>query len=496
MRDSTSASVSTLWEEGLSHFRRGNYYAARDLWKMSLNEASSIREKARISNSLGAAEFYLQGCETARVYFERANALSLRSETPDPLRIRYLTNLAMMHIQMDHIDAAVQTSLEAVELVSKERPLESAHAMTISVYAFLRHELYREVIHLHDGWLEISELLPDGQRDRRTASFLHNLGFAAQAMNDMESAQYFYLQSIESFSLPETLRELSRLYLLQGDVENSIIYSDQLYDSVWGFAMLTQSPELIAQKSELAYSLVLVGMFAYYANHRALFERCIEKAELYFGQMSRWDEWLRMRELDSSLAARRVNVPAAAFDWDRWNRFLDDLTLLDSLESLFPNVVRMTHTATNLAEHLAEEIDVDMRIHRKRLQGAGRMAYVGLTAMSASESEARYILMNRDSKREMTDLSVRLLEIYPQSDAYRGLIEYTGTPDVGRTLSPEDTKLAQCLAMAFDYVQCMEFESRSHDDAVQSLVEEAQQNYDSDVVRAFWKHMATTETGA
>lgn len=474
--------MSGPWDKGLEHYAKGNYYAARDFWQLALANAQTFREQARASNSLGVAAFLLANPEDAMVCFERANALSLRSETADPFRIRYITNLAHVLLYSDHNDVAVKTALAAAKLASVEQAEDSANAFCVCVSVFLRNELYRDVIRLYDHWQAIQPALPEAGRERKTASFLHNLGYAAQAVNDSESALHFYQEAIRTYALPATHRELSKLYLLAGEVSTSLAHAETLYDALWDH-------EMLSQKTELAETLVLVGMFAYHAGQHTLFENCVEKAELYFGQMSRWDEWLQMRDLGAVLAAHPARVPATALDWERWTSFLADLTLSDSLESLFPGMFRMAQIATHLAHQLATQLDLTEEHHTRRLLSAGRLAYLGLTALSPNETEARRTLRDAAATQEMTELSVRLLDVYPHCKPHRDLIRYSRLTTGGDPVEIEDVKLANCLGISFDYVERVEIGSMSHDQAVRSVMKDSSKKYHSDVIEQFVRHM-------
>ncbi|WP_169794788.1 hypothetical protein [Alicyclobacillus kakegawensis] len=241
---------------------------------------------------------------------------------------------------------------------------------------------------------------------------------------------------------------------------------------------------------KLADNLYLIGLFAYYAAQRDLSARCVEKAEIYLGQACYWNEWLKVRDFDSWVSQRDIVIPEDTFDWPLWHQFLDELSLIDSFETMFPRFAHMPRYEANLAAQLYERIVPDAPWDDiRRLQVAGRLVYLGLTVMTSNEEEAASILSDRSSIPEIGQLGVRLLEAYPHSENYRYLIPACRKGADVSGLTDEDRLMAECLGLSLDYVELMELYGLSHDEAMRELASSRYHLYDPRVVDSFRAQM-------
>jgi tetratricopeptide (TPR) repeat protein len=470
--------MDNSWHEGLTHYYKGNYYAAKELWQIAYAQAGTESERARCANSLGVAIAELNGPAQARAYYERALAICDQEGNKDGLRIKYMTNLAVTLLQLDHIEDAVKLVRSGLPLITKDSPEQSAVGFSAFIYTFLRGELHEEVLSLESTFLELIDALPEGHRRAKLAATIyHNFAHCASAMGQVEQALHYYLRAFDAWPLPETMQAISRAYLFQGDVEEAMMYMDEIYDDVWNFALDTR-------KAGLAGSLVLIGGFAYYAGHQSLFERCLDKADLYFGQLSWWTEWLNLKKFESTLGQKVIQVPSQVLDWSRWQAFLDDLSLMDGLETMFPAIFRMALLASELAERIAQHLDIDVHMHSRRLQTAGRMQYLGLTALCATEQEAKDLLRTFAAQAEICGMSAKLLEAYPHSIDYRDIVRLSRNGPFTNA-SSSDEHLAQCLGIAFDFVEEVELTEKTHQAIVTELLEVKGNYYNTPVLEAF-----------
>lgn len=94
---------------------------------------------------------------------------------------------------------------------------------------------------------------------------------------DYDNASYYYQQAVSVHEMHTTVQELARVQLLQGRLEESLQQIAKLYQPLWmeWFTM---------QKVDLADTMLLIGMIAYFAGRGDLYLRCMEKSELYYGQ--------------------------------------------------------------------------------------------------------------------------------------------------------------------------------------------------------------------
>lgn len=465
-----------LMQRATKHFYRQNYYAARDLWETALDECGDDGQVEACLNALGATYDRIQGTGFSRPYFERALELE-RGVTLSELGLKVRTNLIHVLTRASHVDTALQVIRQTEDLPYDGNPLRMA-LFEVSVFnAFSRAELYDEILE-RLGRVEglFRELPPSEMRNRHFASLYQYSGYAAQMLGDHEQAVHYYQQALNTLPTPDVWRDLAKVYLLIGDSESALSCLEQLYPLIWRLTTVTE-------RIELAYTLELLAMFAWLASEQVLFRKCTEKAELYFGQESHWTEWLQMQNLEESLNDLLLNKQTIQMAWEPWNGFLDELNLLDGFNAMFPMLWPILRNAATLATRLYGEVrgvgEVE-EIHL--LERAARLAYVGLTALAVSEREARQTLKQRDMQQQLAILSVKLLETYPYTQKYKGIVGLCRE----NHLQPANREevMAVSLGMALRYVELVEFHLVSHETAL-SQVQTEYQDGASEVVSAF-----------
>ncbi len=468
------------WEVGLEHFRRGNYYAARDLWNEELASAQAYGDKVRAWNSLGAAIYTLNGPKEALKYFEPLNRMVAEEMPQDPSRAKYLCNLALVLLELDMSESAIAVARQVVELLQTQKVADPLFAITVCLIVFNRYDLQDEALAYE---AEIRAYLDTQMHNRQVspvdlARCFHCLGRSHQyAQNDAQAFEYF-VRAVQLCELPETLQELSRISLMHGRPESAIQHASKLFGTLWTRQVRAQ------QRVDLADTLSLIGMLAYYANRHELSRACIEKAELYYGQMFRWRQWASMRELPDSLPRLDISFPRGAIDWEQWQTFVEQLSLLDTIESMFPTLYRWSELANNLSVRLAKRLVPEFANIWPTLRVSGRLAYLGLTALAATETEAKELLRDESMREEIGHYGARVLDSYPRSKYHQTLVRYcrTRVPD---DLTMDMQTMAQCIGVALHFVESVEHNDWSHVQAANHLVHHRREFYHPTVLEAF-----------
>lgn len=472
--------MNKLWERGLEHFHRRNYYAARDIWQDVLNAAETNEWRIRAGNSLGAAMCKIRGEECALEYFQQVEQL-VRTENPtNPQRLKYMGNIAIAHLQMDASEHALMLVREMIQMMrTPDSGFASLYAISVCISVLCRYDLHDEALQYEaevKTYLERNAAQLEVSRGELARGY-HSLGWAHQHAQNYDIANEYYLQAAQIYEFPETVQELARIALLKGDADAAIRYASKLFDTIF-----RQEAQL--KKVDIADTVSLIGMIAYFANRKDLFQRCIEKAELYYGQFLHWRQWLSMRELENTLQTVEIHIPEKALDWDRWKNFLEELSLLDGIDSMFPNLYRWSELASNLSVRMARRLLQNWDEFWPALRMANRLVYLGLTALATSEPEAVLLLRSAEAQEEVCHYGYRLLASYPQCATYQDVIRYyrSGPPAaMGESLSI----ITQCVGISLEFVELIEQNQWTHNQAVEHLMMHPKAWYEPIVLRTF-----------
>jgi tetratricopeptide (TPR) repeat protein len=479
--------MADRWNKAFLHFQRQNYYAVIDLCEKEYLFSEDPLQRARCLNSVGAALHRLREPRSARASYEQALAC-LEDAPYDGERIKLAMkcsgNLALVLCHEAHHDAALKVCHNYLRLLDKQYPTESAVLANAHLVSLIWAELCEQALGCLDSYIDLAnEIREDQQRTFLQGLLYYNAGCAAEALGEFESALSYFVRSTTASPLPEPYQGVARMYLYLGRTTDAVGYASHLYRTVWDLSITHETVKL-------ADSAFLVAMFAHYAGQNELSERCLEKAELYFGQMSNWNDWLKVRDFHSWAAKRDIQIPPDSFDWKLWHEFLDDVNLMDSLGAMFPRLAYVPRYEANLAAQLFKRIVPNASwSDTRRLQVAGRLAYLGLTLMTSNEEEALSILSDESSHVEVGQLGARLLEAYPHSVTYRQLIPACRRGADRQGLSAEDELMADCLGLSLAYVEAMELYELTHDEAMQVLADKHFSQYDPRVVQAFLDQM-------
>ncbi|MCL6626265.1 MAG: hypothetical protein K6T68_06715, partial [Alicyclobacillus shizuokensis] len=460
---------------------------AIDICQTQAVHAKNSVARATFLNSTGAAVSRLKSLHAARPYYEEA--ISLLDQFADDegyigIKLKSTANLAHALGYEGHEDVALRVCHSVLQLVSEKIPYESSVLLNSYIYSLIRAELYEKVLIEIPRALDLASRVPDlGLRKVVEGLLYYNAGCASEALEDYATSLNYYLKAADVEPLPEPYQGIARMHLFLERPMEAIRYTSELYRNVWGNSMANENVKL-------ADSLYLIGLFAHYAGQTDLSKRCVEKAEIYLGQACYWNEWLKVRDFDSWVSQRDIVIPEDTFDWPLWHQFLDELSLIDSFETMFPRLSYVPRYEANLAAQLYERIVPDAAWDDiRRLQVAGRLVYLGLTVMTSNDEEAVSILSDRSSIPEIGQLGVRLLEAYPHSENYRYLIPACRKGADVSGLTDEDRLMAECLGLSLDYVELMELYGLSHDEAMQELEASRYHLYDPRVVESFRAQM-------
>lgn len=177
-------------------------------------------------------------------------------------------------------------------------------------------------------------------------------------------------------------------------------------------------------KADLADTLLMIGMIAYFAGRRDLYRRCMQKSELYDGPSLRWNQWAFVRAVEETLSTINLPCPADALDWMKWEHCLDDMSLLDGIEAMFPSLFRWSQVANQLTLRLVKHLTDDFSDGWQLICVAGRMVYLGMTVLASHESEAHALLVDARAQQDIACNGARILDAYPHASVYRDLVRY------------------------------------------------------------------------
>lgn len=480
-----------LWGQGLWQFELGNFYGAREFWEHGLAESEPGTERVQFLNALVPVYYRLRGPEQALEFSETAARLASVEPIDPGLRMKCLANLAQVLCQSDKIEEALRVGRSTLQFASLQRPLESVFVYEAYIYTLMQAELYRDVLRLVPECMRYAEALSESQgKGYHTALFCHYFGYSAQVLHEYDVALNYYLQAADAFRRPETVMDLCRAFLFLGKVDEAIRLAGELHAVLWDFPDFNE-------KLQLGYGLVVIGTMAHFGDRAGLAERCFEKAELYFGQLSKWNEWVNLRDWRRVLDEQGARERRLDADWSLWSAFVDDLNLMDGLELMFPQAFRMSRIATDIAYRIAKALLGDDATALRDLQVAGRLVYLGFTVLYPDEARVFAALVARDARAAAIQHGLRLLEVYPHSDGYcqilTACVSHTRGQSEHSRLDGQVQVVADCLAVAIEYVEQMDLRNTTHRDAMVACMGRLEGRIAKNVMDVFCKFMTPSD---
>jgi|GEM_PF-5229075 len=455
---------------GLTHYYRGNYYLCRDLWETESRKDLRPEQLAFFQNALGALYDKVKGSTFSRPYFERAMKLLPMSPLTD-VSLQARTNLIYVLSRSAYTETALGLIRQTQTRMHTASRFRQALFQVSVLHAYSRAELYREILNRAEEAAQLFvELQPTDLRNEHFAGVYQQAGYAAQMLGQLEQAVSHYQRAQEIWPTPEVLRDLAKVYLFMGEIDRATQCLADLQPKIWRLASATEH-------AELASTLELLAMFAWLDNQKQLFHKYTEKAELYFGQESRWTEWLHMQDLGNFLERTMKQLPASTasdLHWEEWHDFLDELNLLDVFNTMFPPLWPVLRYVAGLAARIYRQFRGDESQEcRQRLEHAARLAYVGLTVTATSATEAAALLRRRDGREKLAEYNVRTFAAYGWGRKYIDI--QTACRDFQLRPETAQEQMAAALGIALHYVELIEFVGLSHASALQQVVSDFQQ---------------------
>jgi hypothetical protein len=180
------------------------------------------------------------------------------------------------------------------------------------------------------------------------------------------------------------------------------------------------------------------------------------------------------------------------FPYPLVSQFLDDMTLIDGMMFMFPDIFRLSQFATELAIRIFRKVLPEHHILERSMHVAGRLVYLGLNTLVERESEAKQVLQDESKLREVVDFTLRLLEAYPHTKTYMALIHGMEC-DGCEPCQDEIALAARCMRIAFNYLNKIELHGMSHEEAIQEMREQSEKtNVDKPFVE-FVREMTLTQ---
>lgn len=373
-----AVSTPTDWEvrlhRGVSLIRRYLLHAALD--ELRPDEAPDCPDpnvRAEVYHHIGRAYLGLGRYHESVRWFSRAAA----AEVPPACAVRYNTNLAVAYRYIDP-DRAHRLITEVLSQYDAYLTPD------------LRGVLYNNLSDLQwingfysDGYesaLRSLEAFTDAGLKNGHDELYLNLGVFCLELGRYEDAKTFLMRAIASEGelALHAYTELSRLYLLQNDVESGLRWACAALPQVWSSVMHNA-------KREISRFCRLLALLAERAGERALAMRLMEKSQLMFGRMEMWREWMQVQaELDH--LRQRPSPPRGSgqilpgLGREDVSRFLTWLEVLNAQEVLHPGFSALLDTRVQYALEIAEALGLPDR-DREVLTYACRFADYGLTAV-------------------------------------------------------------------------------------------------------------------
>jgi tetratricopeptide (TPR) repeat protein len=481
--------MNDRWQEGLEHFRRGNFYAARDIWESAAADELCDEDACKIANGLGAVYVRLIGPTAAKSHMEQAYALTQRGRVQHGTKMKVISNMGVLLCQLGHVKDGLKFCRKAFSMLDSNYPHESFTTLIGYVYALACAEAHHEVLKLRAKFDELIDQVNDEQvRMTFSPSFYLNMAYSAERTGHQRLAYQYCVDSCCGLDTSPNIVFVAGSLLRQQRYEEALKYVSPVLEVVFND---TRQNELRI----LAHSLEFFGRIADHAGQVSLAKRCIEKAEMYFGQMGMWNEWLEMRgfQFGSGNTVPSDDIkPSLRMPYQAVSHFLDDLTLIDGMMFMFPDMYRLSQFATDLAVRIFRRVSPEHHTLERCMHVAGRLVYLGLNTVAERESEAKQALQDEAKLREVVHLTLRLLEAYPHTKTYMALIG--GLESGGHEPCQDEIALAsRCLKISFEYLNKIEIYRMSHEEAIQEMKHQSEKTGVDEPFAEFVREMTLTQ---
>lgn len=459
-----------LYEKGLWAWDQGLFVFAAECWRRSRDEARRTGNRSgvmRSLNALGCIEYELGRFRAAQALWRRAEALMETEPGCDPrFRVKVMINLALAAYVTGRIEEALMYLRAARGWCGDLGPFWIIHVEQCACSIWMTLERWDEA---EAAARRALELLAGQEADPRVAYLQTNLGQICLERGELASATA-YLEAARELlerlgpdpNLGYTYGALGRLYYLLGDLDRAVAYGSEALRVLWPNVLATH-------KAEVALVSELFGWIALAVGDRQVALMDLQRASTYFAQSYRWRDWSRVNRLLDKLVrewghgADRANGRAARIhpeSMERLRYFTTLLDLLDSIESLYPDVRQKAELTGRYALRVGQALrlsseDLDALSHAAKLHD------IGLTSLDPEVVRQREPAspVARNRMRAHPLFGEKILSLFPLPDLCCDAVRHhherydgLGFPD---GLAGEDIPLlARIIAVAATYVSC------------------------------------------
>ncbi len=406
---------------------------------------------------------------------------------------RYHIHLASTYWKLGDRDKThrilTQLVAEATRLPAFLRGLLFANLALSEAY----HDFHEEALaHTLQSLQSLHEAgIKEWDADMYTNLGLHHL----ELHHDKEAEQAFhYACSLRPNDNLPALAELCRLYMFQGNIDQSLQFARSCLQLVW-------SSSMTYEKEELARLCLLAAHLAHHLGKSDLSVRLVEKAQLFYGTLRLWKEWQEAQWLTDEWKHTEVikSEISHAQDTMLLHQFvilLDAITAQELLGDTFPLYldIRVAH---------AQKLGQSMQLTNEELHWLTyvcRFADLGLTAMETDivHDPSR----SRPAWQQYTKhpfLSVDMLassrlphEVNAIIEAHHEHFDGTGFPlhQVGHDIP----LLARIFAIVDYYAYAYVIQQRHHDEILQDIAKQSACYFDPDICKKFLAIYMTTSS--
>lgn len=382
-----------LLEKGIAHFKKGLLLAARDCWEsaaQNIEPQTSIGTSCRIHNALGTLLLEMRRPKEAMRHFLISDQLQHNAETTSHERVATRYNIALAHLRMGEVREALPIARQVAtynEFDSVNLPLLAA-VQLVTALCLMNNEDWEQAAVWMQKALNSYRTLDDKLYE---AISLHNLGIITMEMGDLSRSGFLLeaaldiLGSVQEASLAAYARtELGRLRYRQGQ------FSSALHQGSAALRILWDNMGLM-DRAEVGRLCRLFGSIFALTGDRAAALGYLQRATTYLAQSQLWLEWTHAtHELDAIIKQRgtqQARVVVAQDDKEMLKYLTTLMGLMDTLESLYPELAHSTGLVVKYALLLGQEAGMDEK-RLTCLSYAARLRDVGLTSESEAATKA------------------------------------------------------------------------------------------------------------
>ncbi|WP_051663136.1 HD domain-containing phosphohydrolase [Alicyclobacillus macrosporangiidus] len=472
-------------QQGASLASRQLYHIALEFLRPSLvSHCPDDILRARLYYEIGKIDIALGDYKQGVFHF--SNALS-SSHLPLDLEARCRINLAVAYRYVDY-DKAYRLLTETLENFGDQLP----PALRGALYNNLGDVQWLNGFY-SEGFQSVKKSLDEFGQAGLTSLYdevYNNLGVFCLEFGRYEEAEA-YLSKVLEFN--ETSRlyghaELSRLYLMRNDIQQSVHHAQKALPLVWSSVMNNA-------KHEVSRLCRLLALLVHRMGEYTMALRLLEKSQLLFGQLEMWREWQQVQaEMDDWLQSedtpRRPQPGLEGVRLDEIQQFLMLLEVMNAQELLTPKFAALLDTRVLYARAFANFLGIGPKA-TEDIVYACRFADYGLTAIEpevlANPTRSSHAW---EQYQQHPLLSVKMLDSLQLPRAVLAIIEdHHEHPDgSGYPRGKQESEInpmSQILAIADYYSTEVTVRGKPHSVAISEIENLAGTHFTPELVNAF-----------